>query len=141
MCVCFSPDAAAARLLPQAPQPKDHQLVGTPHDPHRTEAIEGGDTVATAGHVDQSSYAGILAGNAAWRSEVVPKVPSSSEAEREARASLRLAKRGAARGRDKVAGDAPAGWAELLKRVFGVGSGRRAPAPRGGGDEGVYASA
>ena len=64
--------------------------------------------------------AGILAGNAAWRCEVVPKVPSSSEAEREARASLRLAKRGAAHGRDKVAGDAPAGWAELLKRVFGV---------------------
>ncbi len=53
-------------------------------------------------------------------SEVVPKVPTSSEAEREARASLRLVKRDAKRGRDKLPDDAPPGWGELLKRVFGV---------------------
>ncbi len=69
---------------------------------------------------NQLLYAGILAGNAAWRAEVVPKVPSSTDAEREARASLRLVKRGAKRGRDKLPDDAPLGWAELLKRVFGV---------------------
>lgn len=39
---------------------------------------------------NQLLYAGVLAGNAAWRAEVVPKVPSSTEADREARASLRL---------------------------------------------------
>jgi hypothetical protein len=50
----------------------------------------------------------------------VPKVPSSSDAEREARASLRLVKRLGKRGRDKLPDDAPLGWAELLKRVFGV---------------------
>lgn len=69
---------------------------------------------------NQVLYAGVLAGNAAWRAEVVPKVPSSTEAEREARASLRLVKRAAKRGRVKVADDAPPGWAELLRRVFGV---------------------
>lgn len=66
---------------------------------------------------NQVLYKGVLAGNAAWRAEVVPKVASSTEAEREARLSLRLAKGVAKRGR---AGDPPSGWAELLKRVFGV---------------------
>ena len=69
---------------------------------------------------NQLLYAGILAGNAAWRAEVVPKVPSSDEAKQEARAALRLVKRDAKRGRDKLPDDAPLGWAELLKRVFGV---------------------
>ena len=65
-------------------------------------------------------YAGVLAGNAAWRSEVVPRVPSSDEANQEARAALRLVKRDGKRGRDKLPDNAPLGWAELLKRVFGV---------------------
>ena len=69
---------------------------------------------------NQLLYAGVLAGNAAWRSEVVPKVPTSTDAQREARASLRLVKRDGKRGRDKLPDDAPLGWAELLKRVFGV---------------------
>jgi len=69
---------------------------------------------------NQVLYKGVLAGNAAWRAEVVPKAPSSAEAEREARLSLRLTKAAAKRGREKVADDAPLGWAELLKRVFGV---------------------
>lgn len=69
---------------------------------------------------NQLLYAGVLAGNAAWRGEVVPKVPSSDEARQEARAALRLVKRDAKRGRDKLPDDAPLGWAELLKRVFGV---------------------
>jgi len=69
---------------------------------------------------NQVLHAGVLAGNAAWRAEVVPKVPSSTAAEREARASLRLVKREEKAGRVKVAGDAPPGWAELLRRVFGV---------------------
>ena len=69
---------------------------------------------------NQVLYAGVLAGNAAWRAEVVPKVPSSTEAEREARVSLRLVKRDAKRGRNKLPDDAPLGWAELLKRVFSV---------------------
>ena len=41
---------------------------------------------------------------------MVPKVPSSTEAEREARASLRLVKRDAKRGRNKLPDDAPLGW-------------------------------
>ncbi len=68
--------------------------------------------------------AGVLAGNAAWRAEVVPKVPSSNEAEREARASLHLVKRDAKRRR--LPDDPPLGWAELLKRVFSV-DGRQRP--------------
>ena len=67
---------------------------------------------------NQLLYAGVLAGNAAWRAEVVPRVPSSTEAEREARASLRLVKRDAKRRRRPD--DPPLGWAELLKRVFSV---------------------
>jgi len=69
---------------------------------------------------NQVLYKGGLAGNAAWRKEVVPKRPSSTEAEREARLALRLTKAAAKRGREKVANDAALGWAELLKRVFGV---------------------
>lgn len=69
---------------------------------------------------NQLLYAGVLAGNAAWRREVVPKVPTSDAATREARAKLRLVKRDAKRKGDTLPDDAPPGWAELLKRVFGV---------------------
>lgn len=43
---------------------------------------------------NQTLYAGVLAGNAAWRAEVVPKVATSTPAERDARAALKLAKAG-----------------------------------------------
>ena len=55
----------------------------------------------------QLLYAGVLAGYASWRGEVVPKVASSDEAKQQARAALRLVKRG----RDKLPDEAPLGWA------------------------------
>jgi hypothetical protein len=70
---------------------------------------------------NQVLYHGVLAGNAAWRKEVVPRAASSTEAEREARLSLRLVKKD---GKGRCAGPLPAAgafcWAELLKRVFAV---------------------
>ena len=59
---------------------------------------------------NQLLYAGVLAGNARWRTEVVPKVPTSTDAQREARAWLRLVKRDGKRGRDKLPDNAPLGW-------------------------------
>ena len=67
---------------------------------------------------NQVLYGGVLAGNAAWRAEVVPKVATSDEARATARAELRLVRRAAKRARN--AGDEAPCWAELLKRVFGV---------------------
>jgi hypothetical protein len=65
--------------------------------------------------VNQVRYHGVLAGNAAWRAEVVPKVPTSSAAEEEARRARRLSThRGPRFGRE-----APGG-ADLLWRVFQV---------------------
>ncbi len=78
---------------------------------------------------NQLLHAGILVGNAAWRAEVAPRVPSSTDAEREARTSLRLVKRDAKRGRDKLPDDAPLGWAEGLKRLFGFAQLRRLGLP------------
>lgn len=43
---------------------------------------------------NQTLYAGILAGNAAWRAEVVPKVPTSTDAQQAERLALKLVKRG-----------------------------------------------
>ena len=63
-------------------------------------------------------YGGVLAGNAAWRAEVVPKVATSDEARATARAELRLVRRAAKRARK--AGDEAPCWAEVFKRVFGV---------------------
>ena len=65
--------------------------------------------------VNQVRYHGVLAAHAAWRPEVVPKVPTSSAAEAEARQSRRLSKRTTVR----VEAPAP-GWADLLWRVFQV---------------------
>jgi hypothetical protein len=42
---------------------------------------------------NQVLYGGVLAGNAAWREEIVPKVPTSESARAEARLSLKLVKR------------------------------------------------
>jgi hypothetical protein len=68
---------------------------------------------------NQVVYAGVLAANASWRAEVVPKVPSSTAAEAVARAARRLVKRAA--GMPGVpTPERPASWAELLHRVFGV---------------------
>ena len=66
---------------------------------------------------NQTLYAGVLAGNAAWRSEVVPNVPTSTEAEREARAALKLVKAEDRRARGERAEQRRC-WAELLRRVF-----------------------
>jgi hypothetical protein len=64
---------------------------------------------------------GVHAGNAAWRKEEVPKAASSREAEREARLSLRLVKKGR---KGRVDGPVPGAGAfccaELLKRVLAV---------------------
>lgn len=66
---------------------------------------------------NQTLYAGVLAGNAAWRSEVVPKVPTSTQAERDARAALKLVKAEDRRARGERAEQRRC-WAELLRRVF-----------------------
>ena len=68
---------------------------------------------------NQTLYAGILAGNAAWRAEVVPKVPTSTEAQREERLALKLVKRGYKVSLNPRREDALC-WAELLRRVFHV---------------------
>ena len=68
---------------------------------------------------NQVVYSGVLAGNAAWRPEVVPKVPTSTEAERAERAALKLVKAEHRRATSERAGQAPC-WAELLRRVFRV---------------------
>lgn len=62
-------------------------------------------------------YSGILAGNAALRAEVVPKVATSTEAERAARAVKKLTKQEAKRSRRA---EEALCWAELLQRVFQV---------------------
>ena len=69
---------------------------------------------------NQVEYAGVLAGTAAWRGEVVPKVPSSTAAEEAARAARRLVKRAAGVAVRAHPPERPASWAELLRRVFGV---------------------
>lgn len=66
---------------------------------------------------NQVLYGGVLAGNATWRKEVIPKVPTSESAKAEARLSLKLVKRRKEGARAEK--DSP-GWAELLRRVFGV---------------------
>jgi hypothetical protein len=66
---------------------------------------------------NQTLYAGVLAGNAAWRAEVVPKVATSTPAERDARAALKLVKAEDRRARGERAEQRRC-WAELLRRVF-----------------------
>lgn len=66
---------------------------------------------------NQTLYAGILAGNAAWRAEVVPKVPTSTEAQIAERLALKLVKRGRKTSLNPRRDDALC-WAELLRRVF-----------------------
>ena len=62
-------------------------------------------------------YSGVLAGNATLRAEVVPKVATSTQAQPDARAALKLAKRDAKRSRRA---EEALGWAELFERVFKV---------------------
>jgi Putative transposase/Transposase zinc-binding domain len=66
---------------------------------------------------NQVIYSGILAGNAALRAEVIPKVPTSTEAQQTARAALKLA---SSAGRRSRRAEQALGWAELLQRVFKV---------------------
>jgi hypothetical protein len=74
---------------------------------------------------NQVLYGGVLAGNAAWREEIVPKVPTSESARAEARLALKLVKRRKEGARTEK--DSP-GWAELLRRVFGVDGWQWSPA-------------
>ena len=80
----------------------------------------------------------VLAGNAAWRKEVVlqtvssrpcppdrvlqtgSKVPTSTEADQAARAALKLVKRDGRRRKAEAGQPEPLGCAELLRRVFAV---------------------
>ena len=68
---------------------------------------------------NQVLYAGVLAGNAALRADVVPRVATSTEAQREARAALKLVKAEDRRETTARAEERRC-WAELLKRVFEV---------------------
>lgn len=56
-------------------------------------------------------YRGVLAANAAWRAEVVPKPPAPTREEKLARKGRKLARKPRWQG---------LGWADLLERVFGV---------------------
>jgi len=68
---------------------------------------------------NQTLYAGVLAGNAALRAEVVPRVGTSTEAQRAARAALKRVKAEDRRETSARAEERRC-WAELLKRVFEV---------------------
>ncbi len=64
---------------------------------------------------NQVIYRGVLAGNAAWRTEIVPKpTPEAPDV-----AAARRTKRLTRHPRINLV-DARPGWAELLKRVFDV---------------------
>lgn len=63
--------------------------------------------------VNQTIYHGVLAGNAAWRKEVVPKPPPETPTEAERRLSRTLRK-------GACSPALRATWAELLTRVFAV---------------------
>ena len=56
-------------------------------------------------------YRGVLAANAGWRAEVVPKPPAPTREEKLARKRRKLARKPRWQG---------LGWADLLERVFGV---------------------
>ena len=62
-------------------------------------------------------YSGVLAGNAALRAAVVPRVATSTQAQQDARAALKLSKQECKRSRRA---EEALCWAELLQRVFKV---------------------
>jgi len=68
---------------------------------------------------NQVLYSGVLAGNAALRPEVVPKVPTSTAAEQAEREALKLVK-AENRGSRSDRAEQRLCWAELLRRVFRV---------------------
>ncbi len=85
--IVFSPLERVERLIALIPPPRANQVV----------------------------YRGVLAGNATWRAEVVPKPkPETPDA-----AAARRAQRLTRRPRLDLTGERPS-WAELLKRVFAV---------------------
>ena len=63
-------------------------------------------------------YSGILAGHAAWRAEVVPKVPTSTDAEKKARDARKLKRRDGPE--PSFRAQQALSWADLLQRVFRV---------------------
>ena len=75
---------------------------------------------AMANALGVEEHGEVLAGNAAWREGVVPKVPTSSAADQAARAALKLVKHDNRRRRAAAGQPEPLGWADLLRRVFGV---------------------
>ena len=112
---------------PFVPRPPRPTSASPPTEPERSdgtgaveftvlEFVEKLAAIVPPARANQVLYSGVLAGNAGWRKAVIPKVATSESAKAEARLSLRLVKRRGAAG--KVV-DAP-GWADLLKRVFGV---------------------
>jgi hypothetical protein len=85
----LTPTELAGRLAALVPPPRAHQVV----------------------------YAGVLAGHAAWRKEVVPRPPQMDDAARAEARARKLARKGNTSDRDE---DVTPGWAELLRRVFAV---------------------
>ena len=63
---------------------------------------------------------GLPAGPVAGDEETKPGPPEGMKARTRPTTANTFVKRDAKRGRDKLPDDAPLGWAELLKRVFGV---------------------
>ena len=64
---------------------------------------------------NQVIYRGVLAGNAAWRAEVVPRPPPETPEAAKARRAKRLTRHP----RMRLAGERPS-WSDLLERVFRV---------------------
>ncbi len=64
---------------------------------------------------NQVIYRGVVAANAAWRAEVVPRPPPETPNEAKARRAKRLTRHP----RTRRAGDRPS-WSHLLQRVFRV---------------------
>ena len=62
-------------------------------------------------------YSGVLAGNAALRAEVVPRVATSTQAQQDARAALKLSKQECKRSRRA---EEALCWVKLLQKIFKV---------------------
>jgi hypothetical protein len=83
----YSPSELVERLVALVPPPRANQVI----------------------------YRGVLAANAAWRAEVVPRPPAENPNEAKARRAKRLTRWP----RMRLAGERPS-WSDLLERVFRV---------------------
>ena len=83
----YSPSELVERLVALVPPPRANQVI----------------------------YRGVLAANAAWRAEVVPRPPAETPNEAKARRAKRLTRWP----RMRLAGERPS-WSDLLERVFRV---------------------